>query len=123
MARINTNPLERSRVNPDGNTEAERHRNILIYTITILVLLLLTLARSFSFFQMCLNAAKTLHNTIFRAIIRAKMVFFHDHSSAGILKRFSVDVGTIDVQLPVAMMDCLVVGTKVDEMELLVDCN
>lgn len=87
----------------------DRERNILIYTVSVVVLLLLTLTRSYAFFKMCLRSSITLHDKLFRGIIRAKMFFFNNNPSGRILNRFSKDIGSIDVQLPVAMMDSLLV--------------
>lgn len=87
-----------------------RERNIYIYSGTIAVLLVLTLTRSFSFFKMCLKASITLHDKLFRGIIRAKMYFYNNNPSGRILNRFSKDIGSIDVQLPIAMMDCILVS-------------
>lgn len=94
---------------PDEHKD-DRQRNIYIYSISIALLLVLTLTRSFSFFKMCLRASITLHDKLFRGIIRAKMFFYNNNPSGRILNRFSKDIGSIDVQLPIAMMDCLVVS-------------
>lgn len=91
----------------------DRQQNILIYSIAVVVVLGLTLTRSFSFFQMCLRASITLHDKLFRGIIRAKMYFYNNNPSGRILNRFSKDIGSIDVQLPIAMMDCLVVSCAI----------
>ena len=94
---------------PDAHQE-ERQRRIIIYTVAIFLALILTMSRSLSFFKMCLRASITLHDKLFRGIIRAKMLFFNNNPSGRILNRFSTDIGFIDAQLPVAMMDCLVVS-------------
>lgn len=94
----------------EDELQAERQQNIYIYSSSILAVLVLTLTRSFSFFKMCLRASITLHDKLFRGIIRAKMFFFNSHPSGRILNRFSTDIGNIDVHLPIAMMDCLVVS-------------
>lgn len=109
-----TNSTEEGEVTktlPNGHQRDEdRQRNIYIYSSSIVLVLALTLTRSFSFFTMCLRASRTLHDKLFRGIIRAKMVFFNNNPSGRILNRFSTDIGCIDSHLPVAMMDCLVVS-------------
>lgn len=97
---------------PDEHKD-DRRRNIYIYSISIVALLVLTLTRSFSFFQMCLQASITLHDKLFRGIIRAKMYFYNTNPSGRILNRFSKDIDSIDVKLPFAMLDCLVVSALV----------
>lgn len=90
-----------------------RQQNIIIYSISVVVVLAFTLTRSFSFFQMCQRASITLHDKLFRGIIRARMFFYNENPSGRILNRFSKDIGNIDVQLPIAMMDCLVVSCAI----------
>ncbi|XP_055678761.1 probable multidrug resistance-associated protein lethal(2)03659 isoform X2 [Lutzomyia longipalpis] len=87
--------------------EAARRRFIYTYAIAILSLLGLTLSRSYSFFHMCLRASIKLHDKLFRGLTRARMLFFNTNPSGRILNRFSKDIGCVDAQLPVAMMDCI----------------
>lgn len=94
----------------EEETEKRRQWNIYIYSFSILLVLVLTLSRSFSFFKMCLRASITLHDKLFRGIIRSTMVFFNNNPSGRILNRFSMDIGCIDSLLPMAMMDCLLVS-------------
>lgn len=95
---------------PEEETGKRRQWNIYIYSSSILLALVLTLTRSFSFFKMCLRASITLHDKLFRGIIRSSMVFFNNNPSGRILNRFSMDIGCIDSLLPMAMMDCLLVS-------------
>lgn len=90
--------------------EKTRQWNIYMYSFSIILVLVLTLARSYSFFKLCLRASITLHDKLFRGIIRATMVFFNNNPSGRILNRFSADIGCIDSLLPMAMMDCLLVS-------------
>lgn len=89
--------------------EVSRTRFIYTYAIAILALLGLTLSRSYSFFHMCLRASVKLHDKLFRGLTRARMLFFNTNPSGRILNRFSKDIGCVDAQLPVAMMDCILV--------------
>jgi ABC-type multidrug transport system fused ATPase/permease subunit len=59
---------------------------------------------------MCLRVAINLHDMLFRGVTRATMWFFNQNSSGRILNRFSKDVGTIDSNLPVVIVDCLQVN-------------
>uniref|UniRef100_A0A1B0DIE5 Uncharacterized protein n=1 Tax=Phlebotomus papatasi TaxID=29031 RepID=A0A1B0DIE5_PHLPP len=56
---------------------------------------------------MCLRASVKLHDKLFRGLTRARMLFFNTNPSGRILNRFSKDIGCVDAQLPVAMMDCI----------------
>ncbi|XP_059612038.1 ATP-binding cassette sub-family C member 4-like isoform X2 [Phlebotomus argentipes] len=90
-----------------GDEEESRKRFIYTYAIAIMALLGLTLSRSYSFFHMCLRASVKLHDKLFRGLTRARMLFFNTNPSGRILNRFSKDIGCVDAQLPVAMMDCI----------------
>lgn len=52
----------------------------------------------------------TLHDMIFEGVSRARMLFFHQNASGRILNRFSKDIGSIDSQLPVIVVDCIEVS-------------
>lgn len=51
-----------------------------------------------------------LHDMLFRGVTRATMWFFNQNSTGRILNRFSKDIGTIDSNLPVVIVDCLQVN-------------
>lgn len=54
---------------------------------------------------MCLRISINLHDMMFRAISRAKMLFFNNNSSGRILNRFSRDIANVDDALPHTMND------------------
>lgn len=88
----------------------KRHFYIYTYTISMMLVLYLVFQRSFAFFQMCLRASIKLHDKLFRGMTRATMYFFNTNPSGRILNRFSKDIGSVDTQLPVALMDTLIVS-------------
>lgn len=90
--------------------DEKRYKYITTYSVAMLIVLFLVFLRSFSFFQMCLVASRTLHDKLFRGITRGLMHFFNTNPSGRILNRFSKDIGSIDTILPVALMDCLMVS-------------
>lgn len=61
------------------------------------------LVHSFTFYQMCLRISVNLHDMMFRAISRAKMLFFNMNPSGRILNRFSRNVDSVDTALPQTM--------------------
>lgn len=89
-----------------------REQYLLIYSGAMGVMLCLSLNRSFSFFYLCLRASIRLHDQLFRGITRATMFFFNTNPSGRILNRFSRDIGCIDIFLPSAMMDCILVRNR-----------
>ncbi|CAH0722626.1 unnamed protein product, partial [Brenthis ino] len=87
-----------------------RYDCIYIYTAMVLALVVVSLLRSFMFFSMAMDASTRLHNTMFAAITRAPMRFFHTNPSGRILNRFSKDMGAVDEVLPAALLDVLQIG-------------
>ncbi|XP_041974315.1 probable multidrug resistance-associated protein lethal(2)03659 isoform X2 [Aricia agestis] len=87
-----------------------RYDCIYIYTGMVVALVVISLLRSFMFFSMAMNASTKLHNTMFGAITRAPMRFFHTNPSGRILNRFSKDMGAVDEVLPTALLDVLQIG-------------
>lgn len=77
----------------------------------VIGLVAVSLSRSYMFFSMAMRASTCLHNTMFAAITRAPMRFFHVNPSGRILNRFSKDMGAVDEVLPMAMLDVLQVCT------------
>ncbi|CAH2099847.1 unnamed protein product [Euphydryas editha] len=87
-----------------------RYECIYIYTIMVVALVVVSLLRSFMFFTLAMRASTRLHNTMFAAITRAPMRFFHTNPSGRILNRFSKDMGAVDEVLPSALLDVLQIG-------------
>lgn len=82
-------------------------RHVYLYSILIALLFVLIVSRSFAFYGMCLRISMNLHDMLFRGVTRATMWFFHHNSTGRILNRFSKDIGTVDSNLPVVIVDCL----------------
>lgn len=79
------------------------------YSIFTILSLYLSIHRSFAFFKMVLRASINLHDRLFESITRATMWFFTNNPSGRILNRCSRDIGIIDTQLPIALVDCITV--------------
>jgi len=59
---------------------------------------------------MCLRASMHLHDKLFRGVTQTFMQFFNRNSSGRILNRFSRDIGLIDTNLPMALVDTVIVS-------------
>lgn len=83
----------------------ERERYLMIYAVILLAAILLYIARSVSYFKMCLRTSINLHDMLFRAITRVRMLFFNRNPSGRILNRFARDINGIDSLLPNILHD------------------
>nr|CAD7589683.1 unnamed protein product [Timema genevievae] len=81
--------------------------SLYIYSGCIVACVLLTLLRSIFFFKVCMNASIGLHDTMFRSILQGTMRFFDTNPSGRVLNRFSKDMGAIDEQLPILMLEVI----------------
>nr|CAD7589685.1 unnamed protein product [Timema genevievae] len=86
--------------------------SLYIYSGCIVACVLLTLLRSIFFFKVCMNASIGLHDTMFRSILQGTMRFFDTNPSGNkihcrVLNRFSKDMGAIDEQLPILMLEVI----------------
>uniref|UniRef100_A0A3B3WBR7 ATP binding cassette subfamily C member 4 n=1 Tax=Poecilia mexicana TaxID=48701 RepID=A0A3B3WBR7_9TELE len=61
--------------------------------------------RSLVFFNVLVKSAQTLHNNMFRAILRTSIHFFDTNPTGRILNRFSKDIGYLDSLLPWTFVD------------------
>uniref|UniRef100_A0A3Q2Q1Q6 Multidrug resistance-associated protein 4 n=1 Tax=Fundulus heteroclitus TaxID=8078 RepID=A0A3Q2Q1Q6_FUNHE len=61
--------------------------------------------RSLVFFNVLVKSAQTLHNNMFRAILRTSIRFFDTNPTGRILNRFSKDIGYLDSLLPWTFVD------------------
>uniref|UniRef100_A0ACD5UVY2 Uncharacterized protein n=1 Tax=Avena sativa TaxID=4498 RepID=A0ACD5UVY2_AVESA len=73
----------------------------LIYGILSFGQVIITLTNSYWLIMSSLRAAKRLHDSMLRSILRAPMVFFHTNPLGRIINRFSKDLGDIDRNLAV----------------------
>lgn len=80
---------------------------IYIYAVMIAVLATVVTCRAFTFYNMCLRISKNLHDLMFRGVTRTFMYFFNQNPTGRILNRFSKDVGAIDSNLPMVVIDCM----------------
>lgn len=78
---------------------------VIIYTCLTIFGTLSFLGHTFTFYQMCLRISVNLHDMMFRAISRAKMLFFNMNPSGRILNRFSRNIDNVDSALPNTMND------------------
>ncbi|XP_063867034.1 ATP-binding cassette sub-family C member 4-like isoform X1 [Scylla paramamosain] len=92
---------------PEGYMDT--NANIYIYSGMTVGLFLLSLCRTVIFFMMCMKSSKTLHNNMFKAIIRVPIKFFDTHPVGQILNRFTKDLGQIDELLPTTMFDVITI--------------
>jgi len=84
--------------------------HIYFYSIAMCLLFYFTVHRSFAFFRICIRASVSLHDRLFCGITRATLQFFHSNVQSRIVNRFSKDIAAVDIQLPMAMFDSLVVS-------------
>lgn len=74
--------------------------NQIIYSIIIILLFIITFIRTTSYFVICMKASVNLHNSIFRSLIQAPIVFFDKTPVGIIMNRVSRDLSIIDDLLP-----------------------
>lgn len=106
---INNSQTENSTLyfNDEEHNYFDKYIALWIYGGFISLCVIMTTARNVMFYKICMNASKNLHNTMFSSILKAPMRFFDTHPSGQILNRFSKDIGSIDEQLPMAMIDSI----------------
>ncbi|GFT55309.1 hypothetical protein NPIL_228741 [Nephila pilipes] len=81
--------------------------NLSVYAGLVFIVFLLSLLRTTTFFQMCMKASRTLHNKMFRCVLRSPVSFFDSNPVGNILNRSSRDLGLIDDVIPPTASDCL----------------
>ncbi|RUS91067.1 hypothetical protein EGW08_001195, partial [Elysia chlorotica] len=79
--------------------------NVYVFTGIIVAVFVFGLARALLFFKIAVDAARTLHNSMFTRVLRANISFFDNNPVGRILNRFSKDVGHMDDLLPVTFFD------------------
>ncbi|XP_078266352.1 ATP-binding cassette sub-family C member 5-like isoform X2 [Rhinoraja longicauda] len=71
-----------------------------IYAISMVVILILKAVRGIVFVKGTLRASSSLHDELFRKILRGPMKFFDITPAGRILNRFSKDMDEVDTRLP-----------------------
>lgn len=95
----------------DPLIQAQREDFIIVYSVLIGTTIWLVIHKAFAFFKLTLRASIHLHDRLFRGIIRGTMSFFNNNQSGRILNRFSKDIGSIDTQLPMNIIDVMEVSS------------
>ncbi|GFT55310.1 hypothetical protein NPIL_228742 [Nephila pilipes] len=83
--------------------------NLSVYAGLVFIVFLLSLLRTTTFFQMCMKASRTLHNKMFRCVLRSPVSFFDSNPVGRVLNRFAKDVGVIDETMPMAALDAVII--------------
>uniref|UniRef100_A0A803TSN8 ATP binding cassette subfamily C member 4 (PEL blood group) n=1 Tax=Anolis carolinensis TaxID=28377 RepID=A0A803TSN8_ANOCA len=76
-----------------------------MYAGFTVVTVLFSILRNILMFQVLVNAAQTLHNSMFQSILKAPVLFFDSNPIGRILNRFSKDIGHLDDLLPLTFLD------------------
>ncbi|XP_072948487.1 probable multidrug resistance-associated protein lethal(2)03659 [Epargyreus clarus] len=92
---------------PSNHFNLTREQCVYIYGSLIAICIFFTWNKLVVFYNTCIKASITLHDTMFRGVTNAPMWFYHHNPSGRILNRFSKDMGQVDTLLPVALVDCL----------------
>ncbi|KAK3605631.1 hypothetical protein CHS0354_027297 [Potamilus streckersoni] len=83
----------------------DTHLNIGVFSGIIGAVFFFGLLRALIFFKVAVDASKTLHNRMFKKVLRTQIGFFDTNPVGRILNRFSKDVGHMDDLLPVTFFD------------------
>ncbi|GIY89244.1 hypothetical protein CEXT_676372 [Caerostris extrusa] len=94
---------------PEAAAEVNTPYHLSVYAGLVLIVFLLSLVRTTGFFHMCMKASRTLHNKMFRCVLRSPVSFFDSNPVGRILNRFSKDVGVIDETMPLAALDAVII--------------
>lgn len=94
--------------------EEQNDPNIIAFVMSLGGLVVfLALFRAFICFHFTIKAARTLHNRMAKAVLRAKIQFFDTNPLGRIINRFSADTGILDDQLPPTLFDFSVIAFMV----------
>lgn len=89
----------------------DRELILITYCVFMAVGTFFYVYRSFSFVNLCLRISVNMHDSLFRGITRARMIFFNKNTTGRILNRFARDIGSIDSLLPGILLDITQVST------------
>ncbi|KAI1293713.1 ATP-binding cassette sub-family C member 4 [Halotydeus destructor] len=81
--------------------------NVYVYALQIAALFILSNTRTLLYFIMCMRASVTLHDNLFKAVVRAPISFFDMNPIGRLLNRCSRDMGIIDDVLPSTVFDAI----------------
>uniref|UniRef100_A0A669QAT2 Multidrug resistance-associated protein 4 n=1 Tax=Phasianus colchicus TaxID=9054 RepID=A0A669QAT2_PHACC len=105
------NHQEKLNVTTNGNNGANEteHLDLTfylgIYAGLTVATILFGIIRSLLVFQVLVNSGQTLHNKMFKSILKAPVLFFDRNPIGRILNRFSKDIGHLDDLLPLTFLD------------------
>ncbi|XP_042316522.1 ATP-binding cassette sub-family C member 4 isoform X2 [Sceloporus undulatus] len=95
----------------EGNTGINQTRTLDLewylgmYAGFTVVTVLFGILRTILMFHVLVNAAQTLHDSMFQSILKAPVLFFDTNPIGRILNRFSKDIGHLDDLLPLTFLD------------------
>lgn len=94
------------------------NQNATVFTVLVASLFALTLVRTTCFFITCMRSSITLHNRLFRSVLKAPIKFFDSNPIGILLNRVSRDMGIVDDLFPPTAFDTIeifvnVIGTLV----------
>lgn len=108
--------LENVTFDVSSNFDLTTNQRIGIYGGIVLSAIIITISKAVFSYITCLNASRNLHNKMFKAILRAPILFFDTNPVGGlisitvailitiltgrVLNRFSADTGLLDIILP-----------------------
>ncbi|XP_034328340.2 ATP-binding cassette sub-family C member 4 isoform X2 [Magallana gigas] len=86
---------------PDSQTDF----NVYVFSGIIASVFIFGLLRALMYFKVAVDAAKHLHNKMFRRLLRVPIRFFDINPVGRVLNRFSKDTGHMDDNLPITFFD------------------
>lgn len=94
------------------------NQNASVFTGLVASLFFLTLIRTTCFFVTCMRSSITLHNRLFKSVLKAPIKFFDTNPIGILLNRVSRDMGIVDDLFPPTAFDTIeifvnVIGTLV----------
>ncbi|XP_063913812.1 probable multidrug resistance-associated protein lethal(2)03659 isoform X2 [Zophobas morio] len=94
----------------------QRNKNgdffLYFYTGLAVTLIPVSLAATISVIKCCTNASKNLHQKLLYNVVHASINVFNNSTSGRILNRFSSDIGQIDRNLPINMVNIVLITSQ-----------